>query len=166
MIKTLHIMRGVSGSGKSTATNKLIANVTRNMAYSSNNFSVHSTDTVIEREFGGKEGYSDFFQELNSTGDYGKLGVVHRQNQKEAHESMKNGVRHVIIDNTNLTRREFKPYLKSAEEFEYHVVIHNVEYKPLTAEQLAERNTHNVPLEVIEKMIEKFDRDPQMKVLS
>jgi predicted kinase len=160
MLKTLHIMRGVSGSGKSTATQALIDSVTRNIGYSDNHTVVHSTDSVIERDF---DDYGKFFNEMNESNDFSMLGTVHRRNQLEATESMEKGVTHVIIDNTNLTRKEFKPYVKVAEANGYNVVIHNIQYAPLTAEDLFRRNTHNVPMTVIENMIRKFDLDPNMQ---
>lgn len=156
--KTLHIMRGVSGAGKSTKVREIIGEL------SQNDFAIHSTDSVIEREYGGIEGYRKLFSDMHETKDFTRLGEAHNQNKREARKSMAQGIANVIIDNTNLQKWEFHTYVKIGEEFGYTAVIHNVSYGDLTPEELAERNKHGVPVDIINRMITKFNYDPNMTI--
>ena len=151
-------MRGVSGAGKSTKVGEIIKNL------SQYDFAIHSTDSVIEREYGGMEGYRKLFNDMHKAKDFTRLGEAHNQNKRDARKSMKQGITNVIIDNTNLQRWEFDTYVKIGEEFGYNAIIHNVSYGDLTAEELAQRNKHGVPADIINKMIIKFNYDPNMSI--
>ncbi len=59
--------------------------------------------------------------------------------------------RNVIVDNTNLAKREYDHYVEYATYHGYDVTILTVE-TVLTDEQLAKRNTHGVPVETIKRM--------------
>lgn len=150
-------MRGVSGAGKSTAVKSLVE------TFKDKPFAIHSTDTVIEREYGGIEGYRALFEKMHETKNFGALGNAHKMNQKEVWDSCQAGIQNVIVDNTNLQRWEFKPYIQAGENFNYEIIIHNIQYGELTAQELADRNSHDVPVEIIEKMIRKFDSNPNME---
>jgi predicted kinase len=63
----------------------------------------------------------------------------------------------IIIDNTNITLKEFTGYLDHAIAFGYEVKV----MEPATSwkhdvEVCFERNTHNVPREVIERMKKRY----------
>ena len=105
---------------------------------------------------------------LNEDGEYvfdaSKLGQYHGMNQYKAHQYMfmKTGL--VIIDNTNTTHKEMKPYKESAEQFGYEVEeewvdeveLLDPEALPSYIDICAERNTHGVPKEAIERMAKRF----------
>lgn len=139
----LVIMRGVPGAGKSTEVNKLIGEGV-----------VHSTDTLIEMR--GDGAYAKHFAAMVESGDWSAHSRVHHQNFVNAKFSMEMGVSPVIVDNTNIRANESKKYVKAALEMgfsEANIKVVDVGYGGCTAEVLAERNTHNVPLATIKKMM-------------
>lgn len=136
--KIMFIMKGISGSGKST--------VARNLRDTFSH-SYHSAD--------------DFF---NKTGEY----IFDFTQLKEAHQSCQLGAieaaeRHqnvIIIDNTNVRNWEMKIYLTLAKEYNYIVAV--VEPKTpwaKNAEELAMKNTHGVNEEIIYKKVKMY-QDP------
>ncbi len=137
----LVIMRGISGSGKSTKAKTLVGEGV-----------LHSTDTLIE-EAGD---YRVFFEEMKKSGNFVNLSRMHSKNLVNAKKSMDDGVSPIVIDNTNLKANEAKAYVKHALSLGYadsNIQIVDVGTGGLTAEALAVRNTHGVPVEKIEAMI-------------
>jgi len=159
--KTLHIMRGVSGAGKSTYIKQNIPDPKV----------IHSTDDVVEHDVApkltgktGMEAYKAYFQHMQNTKDFGLHHKSHQMNLDNAKRSMDQGEENVVIDNTNLEPWEAKRYAAYGLEKGYNVSVHNVDPGNVSAEELAARNLHGVPLEVIQKMLNKFKRNPEMTV--
>lgn len=128
-MKTLIILRGLPGSGKSTVAELLSEN---------GKYPVCTAD--------------DFFMK---DGEYkfnpAQLGLAHGWCQKKAGEAMRRGDEKIIIANTNTTEREFKPYVEIAEEYGYMVICLVVENRH------SGKNVHNVPEDRIQIMKERFD---------
>ena len=146
----LIIIRGVSGAGKSTKAKSLVGEGV-----------IHSTDSVIERN----GDYNTFFNTLNESKDWSGLSKMHSTNLKEAIESMKAGVSPVCIDNTNIKMNEAKAYVKAALEMGFadnNIKFVDVGTAGLTAEQLAARNTHGVPVEKIKQMMDSHAGQGEM----
>lgn len=146
----LIIIRGISGAGKSTKAKSLVGEGI-----------IHSTDSVIERN----SDYNTFFNTLNESKDWSALSKMHSTNLKEAIESMKAGVSPVCVDNTNIKMNEAKAYVKAALEMGF--VDNNIKFVDvgtagLTAEQLAARNTHGVPVEKIKQMMDSHAGQGEM----
>jgi predicted kinase len=127
MPKILWILRGAPGSGKST--------------WAKNNFKKHeifSTD--------------DFF--LTKTGEYRfnrqKIGLAHRWNLQRAKDAMTMEIQNVVIDNTNVRRKDFQKYIDKALESGYRVEEKVFE---VDAETSYKRNSHKVPRDVCERMV-------------
>lgn len=142
-LKRMLILSGPAGSGKSTLCQKFVEEAKSQGM----NVTVHSTDN-----FWMKNGKYVF--------DRQRLGIAHGWNQSQAEKSCLDEVDVIIIDNTNLTWKEVLPYARLAKDNGYQVEIHipdNAFY--LTAEELAKRNTHGVPLESIRAMVNRWDRD-------
>lgn len=135
----LVIMRGVSGSGKSTKAQEII------------------------KAFGGKSvccSADHYF--INKQGKYvfnpKKLGAAHGQCKARAKEAMGRGVPLVVLDNTNTQRWEFQPYIDMADEYGYEVEIIRVgDFDPASLELYAKRNSHGVPLEAIKRMASRWE---------
>jgi hypothetical protein len=70
---------------------------------------------------------------------------------------MEDGISPVVIDNTNIKANEPKAYVVAALEMgfdEGNIHIFDIGTRGLTAEQLAESNTHGVPLDKIQMMMQ------------
>ena len=146
----LIIMRGVSGAGKSTKAKSLVGEGV-----------IHSTDSIIERN----GDYNTFFNTLNESKDWSGLSKMHSTNLKEAIESMKAGISPVCVDNTNIKMTEAKSYVKAALEMGFadnNIKFVDVGTAGLTAEQLAARNTHGVPVEKIKQMMDSHAGQGEM----
>ena len=143
------IMRGVSGSGKSTRAKEL-----------GNGGVILSTD-----DFFMKEGKYEF--------DASKLWIAHSWNRKRAAKALKEGVSPIVIDNTNTQAKEMKDYVIMAKEANYEINIEEPKTEwwskfkkdmPETGKQelidiLTSRNAHNVPREIIAKMLDRWEFD-------
>ena len=62
----------------------------------------------------------------------------------------------IIVDNTNTYKWEYENYVLLAEELGYEVEIIITDMSK-SAEVYHERNTHDAPLEVIERMLREFE---------
>ena len=135
-------MRGIPGAGKSTMAKSLMGDGI-----------IHSTDDVIE----ATGDYRAFFARLIESGDFSDLSRMHSKNLSNAIKSMKDGITPVVVDNTNIKANEAKAYVVAALEMgldDNNIEIHDVGTRDLTAEQLAESNTHGVPLDKIQMMMQ------------
>lgn len=139
--KELIIMRGIPGAGKSTRAKGIVEGG-----------KLHSTDSLIE----ASHNYSDFFAEMIKSGSFANLSRMHSQNLKNAKQSMDEGFSPVVIDNTNIRANEPKAYVEHALKLGYadeNIKIVDVGNAGLSAEELANRNTHGVPVKKIEEMM-------------
>lgn len=140
--QVLIIMRGIPGAGKSTKAKSIVGDGV-----------IHSTDDVIE----AMGDYRAFFAVMIESKDYSALHKAHDTNFKNAKKSMKAGVSPVIIDNTNIKANEPKKFVVEALNMGYddaNIKIVDVGTGGLDAEALAARNSHGVPLDKIEAMIQ------------
>jgi predicted kinase len=140
-LQVVVIMRGIPGSGKSTEAKKLVGEGI-----------IHSTDDLIEVS----GDYRVFFEKMFESKDFTPLSRMHSQNLKNFIQSIKEGKSPIIVDNTNIRQNEAKAYVKKALELgisETNIKIVDIGTNGLTAEELAERNTHGVPIEKIRQMI-------------
>ena len=138
----LIIMRGIPGSGKSTKAKSLVGGGV-----------IHSTDDVIS----SNGDYNKFFNDMIASNDFSMLSKAHAKNLENAISSMESGITPVIIDNTNIRPFEPKSYVQKALELGYddkNIKIVDVGTGDASAEELAQRNTHGVPLDKIKSMID------------
>jgi len=138
----LYIMRGLPGSGKSTMARHILA------------------QSLSE----GAEGYifstDDYF--LNHLGNYVfdpvKLAAAHSWNQDRAIKAMSKHVDTIIIDNTNILKAHYAPYVAEAVARGYRIHVITVgTFDPEFVEECSLRNTHNVPLHTIQRMAKNFE---------
>lgn len=135
-MKKVYIVRGIPGSFKSTLSAKL----------SEENYGViFSTDNfwMIDGEY-------KFEPSL--------IGDAHKWNQLCFLKAARSGYPVLIVDNTNTTWREIEFYADTAIKYGYDInVLEPDNPDRFNAQKSFERNTHNVPLEVIKKMIERWE---------
>jgi predicted kinase len=122
-ILMITIMQGIPGSGKSTIAKKLFE--------MDPNAEIASADDFFIQEDG-----SYVF-------DITKLGEAHRKCQEKVRKFLENN-KNVIIDNTNIKKKDVKIYLDMAKEFGAEVQVIRVKSNF--------KSIHNVPQEVIERM--------------
>ena len=134
--KIVYIMRGISGSGKSTLANQL-----------GQGGSVFSSD--------------DFFMvndEYQFDADY--LSDAHSWNKGRAVDAMAQGISPIVIDNTHTQPWEAKPYVMAAQKYGYQIEIREAETPwKFDAEELTRRNSHGVPRNVIDDMLDRWHPD-------
>jgi len=143
MEKKLVIMQGVPGSGKSTLAKKIA-----DSHDGEGKAVVFSTDDYFYKSSGGVEYRFDFR----------KLGEAHSWNQGRCEAAMALGAELIVIDNTNIKRRDAMEYAEMARKFGYKIEI----ARPKTewaydAGECFKKNSHGVPLEVIERMLRQME---------
>ncbi len=141
----LYIMTGIPGAGKSTKSKELVGNG-----------KIFSTDDRIENA----GDYKDFFDTMKKNKNFSALSKMHELNYNLASKAMIKGVNPIIIDNTNLSPSEPKKYVEKALSLGYadsNIKFIDVGTGGASAEELADRNTHGVPLESIKSMIQKYN---------
>ena len=145
------IMRGIPGSGKSTAANTLKQVLT---AVGSRKVGIFSTD-----DFWYRDGVYDW--------DAKKIGAAHCCNQTRVKNAITNGM-HVIVDNTNLDGFAMMPYFDMAVAADLDVILHTVDTPVETCiERQKERSDdRKVPEHVIRDMHDKLTRNQDITVES
>jgi len=134
--KVLYIMRGISGSGKSTLARELGKG---GVILSTDDFFMINGEYQFDRDF---------------------VSEAHFWNQNRAIQAMDKGVSPIVIDNTNVEAWEPKFYVEEAMKRGYRVEIKESQTPwRFDANELARRNTHGVPLDVIQGMIDKWHPD-------
>lgn len=134
------IMRGASGSGKST--------------YAKKNF----PDAVVcsaDAYFVDDKGNYNF--------DPRKLGDAHGSCKRSFKDALDHSQPLIVVDNTNTTLRELQPYLQMAQAHGYDVEVIRVE-TPLDV--AAKRNVHGVPYDSVKKMKGRMVDFPGEKIVS
>jgi len=119
----VYILRGVSGSGKSTFAKKI------------KNSKTHSTDSF-------------FYKSGRYMFDISKVEEFHQKNFENYLNSLKRKKVNIIIDNTNLNPLFVQPYIEKAKAHGYKVIL--VDFIPKGREWHVKRNIHNVPKSVID----------------
>lgn len=127
-MKKVYIMRGLPGAGKST----WIKNNTPGAV-------VCSADHFFE-----KSGTYQF--------DPTNLGKAHAECFAKFQKALERGAETIVVDNTNTTKWEFEKYQNLANLHGYDVELVKIFDGGLSDEDLANRNTHGVPLENIRRM--------------
>lgn len=139
-MKKMVIMRGLPGSGKSTLAKQI-----------QNSFSNHVNSSIILST-------DDIWTTDNHyLWNPKALFQSHIVNQAKAEMACYRGINLIIIDNTNITEREYEPYVNLAKENGYDIefAIPETDWA-FDVQECFKRNTHGVRLEVIEKMKERF----------
>ena len=126
-MKTLIIIRGIPGSGKSTLAKLLVPE-----------------EQIFEADkfWYDKEGNYNF--------DMTRLYQAHMWCQQELEFAMEGNYDRLVISNTTTTEKEIQPYLDLAKKYDYRAVSLIVENRH------GNESVHNVPIEVIDKMKDRF----------
>jgi len=132
-LKKVYILRGVSGSGKSSFVKKFLPK----------NVIIHSTDKF-------------FYKGKRYVFNLKKLSFYHQKNFDNFLENLKKGKKVIVIDNTNLLCEFVRPYIETAKKYGYKVIL--VDFIPRGREFHYKRNIHNIPLKVISNQIKNYKK--------
>jgi predicted kinase len=136
-VKKVVILRGVSGSGKSTWAKAQAAKVRRSLV-------VSADDYFLKPERNGT---------LRYTFDFSRLTDAHDACLRHFADAMATGVPLVIVDNTNTTVAELAPYVALALAYGY-----DTELRTFTTpfEVAAARNVHGVSVSACEQQANRM----------
>lgn len=142
-MKVMWILRGLPGVGKSTlATSLVIA------AQANNNTSAIccADDYMME---GDKYVWAPE-----------KVADAHTRCRNKAAIAVENKVEYIIIANTNTTMKEMKFYMDLTKTHNYFLQMVTIgQFSDDAVELYAKQNTHNVPIETIRKMRDRFQHN-------
>ncbi|CAH4038029.1 unnamed protein product [Pieris brassicae] len=127
----------------------------------------HLAREILHKTIGGTQ-INDLNTHLLSTDDYFmlrgvyrfdkyKLPDAHLWNQCRAFRAMTRGVSPIIIDNTNIEPWEMEPYVRAGvcNGYFIHVIYPKTRWAR-NAYQLFKRNSHNVPIHTIKRMVDNM----------
>lgn len=141
MSKQMFIIRGLSGSGKSTIAKSLIEK------------GEIEADCVFE---------ADMYFCQNILGEYrfnaSKLPAAHAWCQQSTEKALKEG-KSVAVANTFTEKWEMEFYVVMARKLNVEIKVIDVFDGGLTDAELAERNAHGVPEKVIGRMRARYQHD-------
>ena len=133
-MRTLYIVRGLPGSGKSTFAKCLVP-----------------TACIFEADKFWYDVHGNYAFDIN------RLHIAHQWCQKQVEGAMienltSNGqyFSDIVVSNTNTTEKELEVYLTLANKYEYKIVSLIVENRH------GGKSIHNVPDEIMEKMKNRF----------
>lgn len=145
MKKTLIILRGIPGSGKSTWAKRFVRK--HHGIFDEGVCWTESADKYFVRP----DGLYDWTPKL--------LGRAHKWCRDMVEHRMKyGGTTIIIVDNTNTRKKEYKAYLQLAEKYGYEVrekIIGKFDDESIAL--YGERNSHNVPPQKVKEMAERFE---------
>tara|TARA_Y100000034_G_scaffold136971_1_gene217761 strand:- start:4452 stop:5108 length:657 start_codon:yes stop_codon:yes gene_type:complete len=175
--KVLYIMRGTPGSGKSWDAKRLAGYVQDAGGEwiepeEGEVGPIYSADDLISTD---PEEYKQIYAAAKRDNSIGrKLGGWHRECMRLTVEAMREGRSPIVVDNTNLKKRDVRPYVEMAIEHGYEVQFQEptsswwADIRPwLTqknndraldraADKLAYRNSHGVPAAAIKGMLQRW----------
>ena len=140
--KRIIILQGLPGSGKSTFAKALseqcFKNEIKNLIASADDFFMDNGEYK--------------FDQL-------KIKDAHEECYQKYYHFFRKDYQLIFIDNTNLSRWERKRYIKLAQKNLEKIDFIDIIYFPCSPEVSFKRNSHNVPLEVIQNMEKRIQQD-------
>lgn len=142
------ILRGLPGSGKSTAARRL--------------FGANRGSPVVCSA-------DDFF--VDSSGNYNfdatKLSEAHDECFRKFRDALRRGAPYVVVDNTNTTWREYERYIVGGRSAGYPVRVVQIDCPDKkTVRVFQERNAHGVPAAHCMRMWKRFTEDRRAIVVA
>lgn len=136
MDKSVIILRGCPGSGKSTVAELLVFGITTSAICTADDY------FMVDGEY-----------KFDST----KLGEAHSACKSKCEKAMTLGVERIVVANTNTTEKEITPYQILAEQYGYMVFTLIIENRH------GGKNEHGVPDESIDRMEERLKNSIKLR---
>lgn len=174
--KVMYIPRGLPGCGKSTFCRKMTEIL----------LGLKGITILCDPEKATQEGFLHLYQNyILSTDDYftivgedghlkykfnpSKVRQAHEYNKARAENSARLGISPLFIDNTNIKKIEFEPYIKIATNYGYKVVVVEPEHFYTSGNPwqqwikdpqvlFEQRNPKNIPLEALQRMAVSYEQ--------
>lgn len=145
MNNVVYICRGLPGSGKSTKAREMHERFTKQ----------GMTSVIVSSDhFFICPGCKEYHW------DWEKLRFAHSLCREKFEQALKQDVEAVIVDNTNVSLKEMRPYVMFAQVYGYDVVFVEPETPwAFDVDELVKRNLHGVPREGIERMLARWAKD-------
>jgi len=152
MARILYIIRGPSGTGKSTIAQHISEQIVAETTPHELNRCIEygNLPPVIE---------ADDFWGPNYAFNPEFIGDAHKWCQLNVKREMIAGSKHIIVSNTSIKNRDMKAYIDMAEQFGYEVDIIRTP-GPWSVEDSNTRNVHGVPLFALEKQHGGYQEHP------
>ena len=147
-LKILTIIRGLPGSGKTTAAKDILK-----MRGQVDPLAMYAADDF-------------FYKDKNYKFDPEKLSEAHKWCQSRTVEAMKQDTGNIVVHKTFTVHKEMRFYLDKAIEHNYCIEVFNLYDAGLTDEELFERNVHSVPLETIKRMRRRYEKTGEYQFYS
>lgn len=134
--KIMILLRGLPGASKSTTADEIKELYPKTIICSADHYFIKNGIYTFNRD---------------------KLGLAHALCKEKFKNAIDNDDEIVIVDNTNLTRKECLPYVKYATQKEYFIIIKS--FPVIDLDVLVARNKHGVTREILEKMVTRYEPD-------
>ncbi len=83
--------------------------------------------------------------------------MAHFLNQKRVCQAMREGKEFIVVDNTNILPYHMAPYIRLAHHYKYEYELFEMDTPwALDIEELEKKNTHDVPLSVLDEMRKQY----------
>ncbi|MCC6371921.1 MAG: ATP-binding protein [Bacteroidia bacterium] len=129
-MRSLILLRGLPGAGKSTLAKTLSDNL---------KWPVFSVDDYFTDPVTGAYHF-----------EFDKNHLAYKQCEQTTKQAMQNGVEKIFLDNTFTLEWEMEPYFKLAAQFNYTVHVITVEKRH------SGKNIHNISNDQLQKMADKY----------
>ena len=139
-MKTLFLLRGLPGAGKTSAAKALSGNM--------DNSSIHAADDYFY-ENGPNPSKYDF--------DGSKLGIAHKTCVSRVKKDMEDGVEKIFVTNTFTKEKDMKVYMKMAEEHGYITISMIIENRH------GHESVHGVPTETLDRFEKELMNNIKLK---
>lgn len=151
MGRTVVIVRGWPGCGKSTLAYTLATQYVDAAKYFKP-YAIVSADNY-------------FMLDGEYKFDRSKISLAHAECRDAFSHALRKNVPLVIVDNTNIKRKDYDWYVQVAvnECYEVYQCLAPGVVEDLSPEECFKRNVHNVPLETIARMKKEFEIDNRLE---
>ena len=141
--RSLILVRGLPGSGKTTLAKLIVSLVEDGAAVAADDF------------FEDEEGNYQF--------DPTRLQEVHEKCQETVHRLMRDGYSVLVVHNTFSQRWEMERYIRTARDSGYQLIVIDLFNAGKSVDELTERNLHGAPREAVRTMMERWQHDWRTK---